>query len=229
MPPQEDPYEVLGVPPDADVHAIRTAYRRAALKVHPDSRPDNPAAAQRRFTRLTDAYHAALRATAWRAAGKARPVPHYRPQDFTRLEIGWTDPSRRDEPAGTSDARDVPGARKAVVARLNEPAAFVACWIVAIAVATTVGWLLVDSGALGPPGRLGPGALIVLGLLPLTAYAAVAAAGIVALVLSRQVVWLVGRIQLGFRGRRSLPAPDKALPRGQGLLSRLLGRGNDRR
>eukprot|EP00968_Pinguiococcus_pyrenoidosus_P012105 scaffold1023_cov313-Pinguiococcus_pyrenoidosus.AAC.35 len=39
-----DHYAVLGVPSSADESTIRRAYRKAALKWHPDKNPDNPAA-----------------------------------------------------------------------------------------------------------------------------------------------------------------------------------------
>ncbi|KAI0559101.1 Chaperone J-domain containing protein [Gracilaria domingensis] len=49
-----DPYDVLGVPRDADASTIKRAYRRAALKNHPDvsKQPD----ARDRFMRIQEAY-----------------------------------------------------------------------------------------------------------------------------------------------------------------------------
>jgi hypothetical protein len=38
----QDYYEVLGVPRDADSTAIRRAYRKRALQLHPDKNLDNP-------------------------------------------------------------------------------------------------------------------------------------------------------------------------------------------
>jgi hypothetical protein len=47
-------YEILGVCPDADDEALKTAYRRLAKMHHPDHNPNDPDAA-RRFRRITAA------------------------------------------------------------------------------------------------------------------------------------------------------------------------------
>jgi curved DNA-binding protein CbpA len=52
---EPDPYQVLGIGPDATGADIARAYRRLARAVHPDSRPGDPAAAGQ-FRALTDAY-----------------------------------------------------------------------------------------------------------------------------------------------------------------------------
>eukprot|EP01087_Luapelamoeba_hula_P010007 TRINITY_DN261_c2_g2_i3.p1 TRINITY_DN261_c2_g2~~TRINITY_DN261_c2_g2_i3.p1 ORF type:complete len:613 (-),score=212.30 TRINITY_DN261_c2_g2_i3:13-1809(-) len=48
-------YEVLDVPRDADGATIKMAYRKAALKWHPDKNPDNPEA-HNMFQEITNAY-----------------------------------------------------------------------------------------------------------------------------------------------------------------------------
>src|SRR2546430_14796500 len=58
---KRDYYEVLGVNRDADEEAIKKAYRRLAMKHHPDRNPDNPKAeelfkeAKEAYETLTDA------------------------------------------------------------------------------------------------------------------------------------------------------------------------------
>jgi len=57
MEPQDDPYSILGVPPDASESQIRTAYRKAALRTHPDKVPEGERAqATRRFAKISNAY-----------------------------------------------------------------------------------------------------------------------------------------------------------------------------
>ena len=54
--PQRDFYEVLGVTKIASVEEIKSAYRKAALKWHPDRNPDNKEEAEIRFRECTEAY-----------------------------------------------------------------------------------------------------------------------------------------------------------------------------
>ncbi len=51
----KDYYEILGVPRDADLKTIKKAYRKLALKYHPDRNPDNPQA-EEKFKEITEAY-----------------------------------------------------------------------------------------------------------------------------------------------------------------------------
>ncbi len=50
-----DPYEVLGVPRSADASAIKSAYRKLAKKLHPDTNKNDPKLAQR-FAEISSAY-----------------------------------------------------------------------------------------------------------------------------------------------------------------------------
>src|SRR5579859_5694928 len=49
-----DPYEVLGVPRNANAAAIKSAYRKLAKKYHPDANKNDPKAAAR-FAELNSA------------------------------------------------------------------------------------------------------------------------------------------------------------------------------
>jgi molecular chaperone DnaJ len=51
-----DYYEVLGVSRTAAVEEIKSAYRKSALKWHPDRNPDNKSEAETRFRECTEAY-----------------------------------------------------------------------------------------------------------------------------------------------------------------------------
>jgi curved DNA-binding protein len=51
----EDYYQVLGVDKTADPEAIKKAYRKLALKFHPDRNPNNPSA-EAKFKQISEAY-----------------------------------------------------------------------------------------------------------------------------------------------------------------------------
>jgi len=51
-----DPYKVLDVQRDASQDDVKRAYRRLALRWHPDRNPDNQAAAEQEFKRISNAY-----------------------------------------------------------------------------------------------------------------------------------------------------------------------------
>ena len=51
-----DFYEVLGVSRTATLEEVKSAYRKAALKWHPDRNPENKTEAETRFRECTEAY-----------------------------------------------------------------------------------------------------------------------------------------------------------------------------
>ncbi|XP_049625288.1 LOW QUALITY PROTEIN: dnaJ homolog subfamily B member 6-like [Suncus etruscus] len=51
-----DYYQVLGVPRQASSEAIKKAYRKLALRWHPDKNPENKEEAERRFKQVAQAY-----------------------------------------------------------------------------------------------------------------------------------------------------------------------------
>ena len=53
---QRDYYEVLGISKAASVEEIKSAYRKSALKWHPDRNPENKEEAEVRFRECTEAY-----------------------------------------------------------------------------------------------------------------------------------------------------------------------------
>src|SRR3989442_11602461 len=67
---KRDYYEVLGVNRDADEEAIKKAYRRLAMKHHPDRNPDNPKA-EEQFKEAKEAYEVLC------AAGKRAAYAQY--------------------------------------------------------------------------------------------------------------------------------------------------------
>src|SRR5579863_4362835 len=53
---QRDFYEVLGVTRTASVEEIKSSYRKAALKWHPDRNPENKEESEVKFRECTEAY-----------------------------------------------------------------------------------------------------------------------------------------------------------------------------
>lgn len=61
-----DLYKILDIDEEATDNDIRKAYKKRALKCHPDKNPDNPEAAAE-FVRLTEALEVLLDAAARKA------------------------------------------------------------------------------------------------------------------------------------------------------------------
>lgn len=52
----KDYYSILGVGRDATADELKKAYRKNAMKWHPDKNPDNKAQAEKKFQELSEAY-----------------------------------------------------------------------------------------------------------------------------------------------------------------------------
>lgn len=81
--PRRDPYEVLGVRPDAADSELRAAYRRLVQLHHPDHNGGSPEAA-RRFEEVQDAYATIL--TSRRQAPPTSPRQAPRPPSSSPVE-----------------------------------------------------------------------------------------------------------------------------------------------
>lgn len=87
----QDPYELLGVPRDAAEADIKAAFRRLALRLHPDKNPDDPTAHER-FTQLNQAYQILSDPEKRRTYDRVGPAAFERsgavppPTDFSNLE-----------------------------------------------------------------------------------------------------------------------------------------------
>ena len=63
---KRDYYEVLGLGRDASEAELKKAYRRLAMKYHPDRNPDN-AEAEAKFKEINEAYDAMIKGKSLRS------------------------------------------------------------------------------------------------------------------------------------------------------------------
>ena len=52
----EDYYQILGITKKATADEIKKAYRKLAVKWHPDKNPNNKVAAEEKFKKISEAY-----------------------------------------------------------------------------------------------------------------------------------------------------------------------------
>jgi len=62
----KDYYEVLGVDQGASQEEIKKAFRRLALRYHPDRNPQNQKQAEERFKEINEAYQVLIDESRWR-------------------------------------------------------------------------------------------------------------------------------------------------------------------
>ena len=113
-----DPFEILGVGPDATKTELRKAFRKKALKTHPDVNDSPEAAAE--FAKIQSAYDTLSdpdRRRAWerakrsgapppRSGGGRRPPPGYKPRSERSKDSYWSGPppGYSQTPYGYDDA-----------------------------------------------------------------------------------------------------------------------------
>ena len=113
-----DPFEILGVGPDATKTELRKAFRKKALKTHPDVNDSPEAAAE--FAKIQGAYDTLSdpdRRRAWerakrsgapppRSGGGRRPPPGYKPRSERSKDSYWSGPppGYSQTPYGYDDA-----------------------------------------------------------------------------------------------------------------------------
>lgn len=209
-----DAYEILGVASDATMEEVRAAFHRSVLRYHPDRRLDDPAAAERQFHQLVEAYRHLRRQLQGDRPGARADAPDDEtldPIDFVWMQRGLGGPQAPGGPAPSAlDWCPRVVHQKVTQPATDETAVFVLCWVLAVALAIAAGaaavWLL-------PPVRPGGGSsAAVLVLAGLGTYLAVLALALGAIFASRKTAWLFRVV--GFIRRRALPKPpEHRLPR----------------
>jgi hypothetical protein len=193
-----DPYSLLGVTAAATPSEVRLAFRKAALRYHPDVFPGEQAEAEGAFRRLVDAYHQVFREATERKGQQAPPLT---PQELARMDLK---PCQWDFESvwaarGLLGRAAPPGTRLRSVATLDEQAVFNAIWIGAMVLAVAMALLLMQPWAT----TIGSGSTTAMALAPLAIYVLILVAGVVGLYLTRKVIFLVLRL----RQQRLLPGP----------------------
>lgn len=138
--PELDPYDVLGVPRHASAAEIARAYRRAARETHPDSRPDDPTAAER-FRELAAAYE--ILGDPRRRAAYDRA--HARVRVVVRRRVSHPSPVRLDRRREMAAPIDLSGRRRPPAPLYGSPAAPFEAELLRLAASLVrrlhVGWL----------------------------------------------------------------------------------------
>ncbi len=198
-----NPYQVLGIPGDADLDEVRYAFRKAALKYHPDVYQGDPAEGARRFQEINDAYQRVLRRfgkSTWQG-GEVTPEVRVRRasvRDWRKGNGWWLE--RASMPWYQRVLT-----RRRTRATVNETAWFVFSWsgAIVLSVAVAVGlvrWEVPEHAGLAG----GEGDALPVVLLAMVCYAVMVLFTLGAIRLTRRVaIWTV---RWGLRAWRSLPA-----------------------
>ncbi|MFP4105320.1 MAG: J domain-containing protein [Phycisphaerae bacterium] len=205
MKAQRDPYNLLGVGPEASLKDVREAYRHAALKMHPDNAADNPGDAEKRFIQLTIAYK-----TIHDRIQRRRNVEEHKTlsaQQLALKEVGWY--IGMDSPAGQADGSDFGQMKvRRTYARWNETSVLVLLWLASMGLSMVV--VAVLAGHFVDPKLrrfLDSHSAIILIAAGLASYVVLLGVIFLLLVLTRTAVfWTVSLVS---HGRRLLPAPDR--------------------
>lgn len=205
MTSMSDPYKLLGVEATATASEARKAFRKAALRYHPDLFEGELADAEAAFRQLVDAYRQVLADIAQRRAVQA---PAMSPQELAALAdqpAQWDFHSVRAVDRLFRPGQEPSGAMMRSVPTMNEPAVFKWIWAAAMAAGLVPAIILAQRWAGDSTGfeRVGIAMAAVL-----AAYVGILLAGLCVLVLSRNIVYLVARLS----HRKALPAPLR-LPR----------------
>lgn len=195
-----NPYQVLGIPGDADLEEVRYAFRKAALKYHPDCYQGDPVEGARRFQEINDAYHRILRRfgqSTWRGPDASsvrvrRPVYRGRRRgngwSLERVSLSWAERMLT---------------RRRTQATVHETAWFVFSWsgAVVLSVALAIGmvtWDLPERAGLA----MGEDVVLVV-LLAMSSYMLLVLLILLAIRITRRAaVWT---IRWGIRAWRALP------------------------
>jgi len=211
------PYDVLGIAPEASLEEIKLAYRRGALKYHPDNYHENPVDAEEKFRTLAQAYKAALRAhlPGYRDTDGTKPCS---PADFARMDTRWHAADRGDGhhiPGDVSEwslAKD--GTKSRSVPTVNENRVFVLAWALATILGIVAVLSVVAFGLLSDvPDGIEISHILTTELVAIVIVAAVIIGAIYGIILTRKTIWFT--LQLGARLLPFLPhkRKPKQLPR----------------
>ncbi|MCP4379234.1 MAG: J domain-containing protein [bacterium] len=195
------PYEVLGLSPDASLDDIRSAYRKGALKYHPDNYHHDPAEAEEKFRTLAKAYKTALR---WHLPKhENNNTKPYSPSDFARMDTSWY--SNRHNNQHTNEWSAIPNAPASrSVPTVNENGIFVLVWALTTALGMAIVFLVgIFTMSSHAHDEMGIADIIASEAAAFAMVTAIFIGTIYGLILTRKTIWYT--LQLGARLLPFLP------------------------